>query len=301
MTGPARGDRVYLVDANNLTHKIYHGVPAAEHVSPDGRIVNAVVGWVRTLRRLRQTQGVRFMVPVFDGAGETWRHQLLPEYKSGRPAHDPELTAQWPWIRDLLDALRLGYLQLPAVEADDVIATLAEQAAELELEVIIMSSDKDLHQLIRGPARGPGSVRQRAELRGDWATIGPVEVREKFGVGPERIGDLLALAGDRDDAIPGIPGVGFKTAAKLLERHGDLATVIERREFNKSKRIRELLAKHAETVELARKLVELKRDIDLPIRVESLRSWVPSSAGLHAFFSKFGYPRFESAIAPYPR
>lgn len=298
MSGPSRGDRVYIVDANNLTHKIFHGVPRDGHEAPDGRKLNAVIGWVRTLRKLRQTQGVRFMVPVFDGAGPTWRHEMLPDYKSGRHPHDQDLTDQWPLVRELLDALGLGYVQVDSTEADDIIATLVDQAVALELEVIVMSSDKDLHQLIQGPDRGPGSVRQRADLRGDWSVLGPEHVRDKFGCAPARFGDLLALAGDRDDGIPGVPGFGFKTAASLLERYGDLETVLRRYDFNKSKRVRDLLSEHAESVRLYRKLVELHR-VELPDIIGNMQSWVPRCRDLHSFFAQFGYPRFEAAVDAY--
>jgi DNA polymerase-1 len=295
--GPAVADRIYLLDANNLTHRLYHSSPDL-YAAPDRgyQPINAVAAWVRFLRRFKREHAVDWLVPIFDGEGDGWRAQIFPGYKAGRTPHDDALTSQWPLVKQLLGAMQLPVVCVPAVEADDLIASYAEAAVKRGLEVVVVSNDKDLAQLVRGDRPGPGSIRQlvpgkKGEMRG------PAEALAKFGVGPELLGDLLALAGDKSDSIPGVPGVGFKTAAKLLGEHGNLEQLLDRWSLVPGK-MGPKLRDHAEQARLSRRLVELV-DVELPVPLSELRPWVTSRRALDGFFAGLGFSRFEAAVDRY--
>jgi len=293
-SGPQHGERVVILDATNKIHQLYHAVPIANTMSLTGeQPLNVVIGWVRVLRRLYK-DGVRYIVPVFDGEGDGWRSKLFPDYKSGRKPADAELVSQWPLVHELTRALQLPMVREPNVEADDLVAAYVEAAVARGLEVVVVSNDKDLMQLIRGDV-GPGSVRQLV----DRELLEPGDVRAKFGVGPERLGDLLALMGDKSDAIPGVPGIGKAKARQLLDQHGDLATMLADWAFIQPSRVGDLIHRHEKNIRLWRRLVGLASDTPLPIPLHELAPWKPSKAALDEFFSRFGFHRWEAAVNRY--
>lgn len=223
LRGPQLGERIVIIDATNKFHTLYHAVPIAKTMALRGdppQPLNAVVGWVRFLRRLYK-DGFRYIVPVFDGDGDGWRHAAYPPYKSDRKPHDPELISQWPLVKELTSTMGLPLICEPNTEADDLVAAYVEAAVARGLEVVVVSNDKDLMQLVRGEG-GPSSVRQLAAGK---VPLGPGDVAGMFGVKPSRLGDLLALTGDKTDAIPGVPGIG-KTKAKQLLGDGDLERLL---------------------------------------------------------------------------
>jgi DNA polymerase-1 len=295
--GPQRGDRLWLIDGNSVVHRLYHALPQTS-APATGDPLNAVAGWLRWLRTLRRHHEVRWIVPIFDGDGPGWRADLFPGYKSGRPEQPEDLAAQWPLVRELCDALRLQWVQLPGIEADDLIAAYTEAAVARGVEVFILSNDKDLMQLVRGDELGPGSVRQFARPRRDLELVGPAEVEDKFGVPPEILGDALALAGDRTDSIPGVPGIGVKTAARLLAEHGDLERLLDRWSLVPG-RAAMTIRDGAEAARLSRRLVGLDAGTPLPLSLGELRPWVPSKRALDAFFGRLGYARYEMAVDAY--
>jgi len=293
--GPQHGERVYILDATNKIHQLYHAVPREKTMAMTGdQPLNAVIGWVRVLRRLYK-DGARYIVPVFDGEGDGWRRELFANYKAGRKPADAELVSQWPLIHEVTQALRLPLIREPNTEADDLIAAYVEAAVARGLEVVVISNDKDLMQLVRGDG-GPGSVRQLV----DRDLVGPFDVRSKFGAGPERLGDLLALMGDSSDSIPGVPGIGKARARQLLDQHGDLATMLADWAFIQPSRVGDLIHRHEKNIRLWRKLVALASDTPLPIPMHELEPWAPKSkAALDRFFGRFGFPRWESAVDRY--
>jgi DNA polymerase-1 len=254
--------------------------------------LNAVVGWVRTLRWM-YADGARYIVPVFDGEGPGWRHAAYETYKSNRKPHDPELVSQWPLVHELTRALRLPLICEPNTEADDLVAAYVEAAVARGLEVVVISNDKDLMQLVRGEG-GPGSVRQLV----DRELLGPWEVRAKFGVSPERLGDLLALMGDKTDSIPGVPGIG-KQKAKQLLGDGDLERLLAEWSFITPTKTGDLIHRHDANIRLWRKLVALDSDTPLPVPLHELQPWKPSKAALNEFFGRFGFVRWEAAVDRY--
>jgi DNA polymerase-1 len=256
-------------------------------VSQTGKRVEILSAWVRALRRLRTEHGAERIVPIFD-SGHGWRAQVWPAYKSNRKPHAPEVSEQIDRLRALTRAMVLPVVEAEDTEADDLIAAYTEAAVERGLDVVIVSTDKDMMQLIRD------GVRMLA--RGSW--IGPAEVEAAFGVCPSMLADLLALMGDRSDAIPGVSGIGIKTAARLLRAEGSLDALLDRWMLVPGKTA-ERLRDGAEDARMSRRLVTLRADLPLPIPLDAIEPWVPRRRALDAFFSEYGYPRFESAVDPW--
>jgi DNA polymerase-1 len=295
LQGPQAGERIYILDATNKFRTLYHAVPLAKTMALSGdppQPLNAVVGWVRVLRRLYK-DGVRYIVPVFDGDGEGWRHAAYPQYKSGRKPQDPDLVSQWPLVKELTRAMGLPVICEPNTEADDLVAAYVEAAVARGLQVVVVSNDKDMMQLIRGDV-GPGSVRQLV----DKELLEPGDVVSKFGVVPERLGDLLALMGDSTDSIPGVPGVG-KAKARQLLGDGDLDRLLADWAFITPPKLGNLVHAHEKNIRLWRKLVALASDSPLPVPLHELKPWRTGKAALHEFFRRFGFPRWESAVDRY--
>ncbi len=293
--GPQPGETIHILDATGMIHRLYHAVPIEKtrSISCD-QPLNAVVGWVRALRRLRE-EGARYIVPVFDGQGRGWRSELFADYKADRKPTDEDLLRQMPLVRELTAVLRLPVACMPAVEADDLAASYVEAAVASGLDVTIISNDKDLMQLVRDGDRG--SVRQLVQGK-EGGVFGPAEVRAKFGVWPERLGDLLALTGDKADSIPGIRGVGPKTAAALLG-DGDLEHLLAHWSFITPSKLGDTVHRFEAKLRLWRRVIELDRGVALPVPLAQLQPWTPSRRALDEFFGRFGFPRWESAVDRY--
>ncbi len=249
MTGSAPR-HVFLVDGSGYIFRAFHGLPPMTR--PDGTPVNAVYGFTTMLMRLVEDTDADRIAVVFDVARTTFRNDIYADYKANRPDPPPELVPQFALIRDAVRALNLQVAELPGYEADDVIATYARRAAALGAEVTIVSSDKDLMQLVDDRISLFDPVKQRR--------IGAAEVAERFGVGPEKVVDVQALAGDSSDNVPGVPGIGVKTAAQLIDEYGDLDTLLARAEEIRQPRRRSNLIEFAEQARISRELVLLRDD-----------------------------------------
>ena len=218
---------------------------------------------------------------VFDAARKTFRNDLYPAYKAHRPPAPEELVPQFPLVREAARAFNLACLETEGFEADDLIATYARLAAAQGTKVTIVSSDKDLMQLVGGLITMFDPMKNRL--------IGEAEVREKFGVGPDKVVDVQALCGDSSDNVPGVPGIGIKTAAQLIETYGDLDTLLERAcEITQPKR-REALLQNAEAARLSRTLVSLRDDVPLDVPIDTLAFRAPDPAVLGEFLKAQGF------------
>ncbi|MCA9698757.1 MAG: DNA polymerase I, partial [Myxococcales bacterium] len=228
---------LFLIDANNFLFRAYHALPML--TAPDGRPVNAVHGYVRMVQAIRKEFAPQYLLAVFDASdGKNWRKVLYPEYKANRPPPPEDLRPQIPLVREATAALAIPWVEHSNYEADDLIAAYAELGVKAKLEVVVVSSDKDLMQLVRGEDdERAGSVRMWDTMKN--RRVGPAEVVEKFGVGPGRLGDLLAMSGDSSDNIPGVAGIGPKTATELLEQFGDLEGILANADQIKQKKRRE--------------------------------------------------------------
>ncbi|MCL5797100.1 MAG: DNA polymerase I [Gammaproteobacteria bacterium] len=242
-----------LIDANSFFYRAFHAVPML--TAPDGTPVNAIHGvlsMVATLIHDYQPSGVAM---IFDAKGKNFRHELFPDYKAHRSPMPDELRAQIEPLHNLVQLMGLPLLVIPGIEADDVIATLATQASAHGQEVVIATGDKDLCQLVNEQVRIIDTMKNKL--------LTPAAVTDKFGVPPESIVDWLTLVGDKSDNIPGVDGVGEKTAAKLLRAHGTLTGIVEAMKGQRTRTAQNILAA-AEQFSLIQQLVVTKRDCDLP-------------------------------------
>jgi DNA polymerase I len=283
---------IFLIDANNFLFRAYHALPML--TTPDGRPVNAVHGYVRMVSALRKEFAPQYLLAVFDaGGGGNWRKVLYPQYKANRPPPAEDLQPQIPLVREATDALGIPWVEHLEYEADDLIAAYAQVGLEAGLEVVVVSSDKDLMQLVRGDDEPrAGTIRLWDTMKN--RLVGPAEVEAKFGVAPGQLGDLLALAGDSTDNIPGVAGIGPKTAEGLLAEFGDLEGILANTAKIKQSKRRENLETHADLARLSRQLVALRTDFELPRPLAQLEDKGPDRAVMDAFFDPLG---FKSTLA----
>ena len=255
----SNGKHLYLIDGSGFIFRAYHAIRPLNR--PDGTPVNAVSGFCnmlfKLLRDLDDSERPSHLAVIFDAGRKTFRNDIYPEYKAHRPPAPDDLVPQFKIIHDAVEAFNLPSIQLAGYEADDIIATYAKQAEKEGHRVTIVSSDKDLMQLVSDNIDMFDSMKNRF--------IGAEEVIEKFGLGPEKVIEIQALAGDSSDNIPGVPGIGVKTAASLLEEYGDLDTLLERASEVKQNKRRENLIEFADQARVSRELVTLVQDVpDLP-------------------------------------
>ncbi|AOS96435.1 DNA polymerase I [Microbulbifer aggregans] len=269
-----------LVDGSSYLYRAFHALPPL--ATSDGRPTGAVRGVISMLRRHLKEHPDSTVAVVFDAKGKTFRDELFEDYKSHRPPMPDDLREQIQPIHDIIDAMGLPRLVIDGVEADDVIGTLALQAAEQGQQVIISTGDKDMAQLVR-PGITLVNTMSNTEMDADG-------VREKFGVGPELIIDFLALMGDKSDNIPGVPGVGEKTALALLQNLGSLKDIyadldaIAPLGFRGSKTLAKKMEEHREAAELSYLLATIKTDVEMPYQPQNLHNAEPDRDKLLQLF-----------------
>jgi len=238
---------VYLIDGSGFIFRAFHALPPMTRA--DGTPVNAVYGFCNMLMKMLDSTDADCIAVIFDTSRQTFRSDIFPDYKANRDAPPEELVPQFDLVREAARAYGLPALEMHGFEADDLIATYARLGREAGAEVTIVSSDKDLMQLV-----GPG-VCMLDPMK--MAEIGPDEVMAKFGVPPEKVVDVQALAGDSVDNVPGVPGIGVKTAALLINEYGDLEALLARAEEIKQPKRRQNLIEFADQARISRRLVEL--------------------------------------------
>lgn len=243
--------KVYLVDGSGYIFRAFHALPPLTR--PDGTPVGAVLGFTNMLIKLINEEQPDYLAVIFDASRETFRNEIYPEYKANRLETPEELIPQFSLIRQACEAFNVPSIEMKGFEADDLIATYATRAKASQDEVTIVSSDKDLMQLVSGNVRMFDPMKNRI--------IEEEQVLEKFGVGPGRVIDVQALAGDSTDNVPGVPGIGIKTAAELINTYGDLETLLARAGEIKQPKRRERLQEHTEDARISKELVTLKNDV----------------------------------------
>ena len=244
---------LYLIDGHNVLYRTFFGVPRL--TAPDGTPTNVVLGVARILLKILREERPDAIVAVFDSREPTPRHAIYPDYKANRLKTPEDLAAQIPVVDEMIDALGVRRLSVAGAEADDIIGTLSRRAEERGMDVVIVSSDKDMYQLVSPRVKVRDGLKEH--------TVGEAQVEEVFGVPPGKVADLLALAGDPSDNVPGVPGIGEKTASELIREFGSLDAVLAHPERLKGAR-REKIEKGADAARLALRLVTIDRDI--PIR-----------------------------------
>ncbi len=253
-----KGHHLHLIDGSGFIFRAYHALPPLTRKS-DGLPVGAVAGFCNMIFKMvedaKEADAPTHVAVIFDHSGKTFRNDLYDLYKANRPEAPEDLKPQFGLIREATRAFNLACIETEGFEADDIIATYAVLARDAGGRVTIVSSDKDLMQLVGGGVEMFDIMKNRR--------IGPEEVEEKFGVGPDRVIDVQALAGDSVDNVPGAPGIGIKTAAQLIGEYGDLDTLLARAEEIKQPKRRETLIEHADQIRVSRDLVTLRDDVPL--------------------------------------
>ena len=227
---------------------------------PDGTPVNAVYGFTQMLLKLVEETDADHIAVIFDRARKTFRSDIYPEYKAHRPPPPDDLVPQFELVRQATRAMNIPAVDMDGFEADDLIATYARQGAEMGAEVTIVSTDKDLMQMVGGKIKMFDAMKNKS--------IGPAEVEEKFGVGPDKVIDIQALAGDSSDNVPGVQGIGIKTAAILINEYGDLDGVLENAGKIKQPKRREALIEQADLARISRDLVTLRQDVPVESNIK---------------------------------
>ena len=251
---------LYLVDGSGYLFRAYHALPPMNR--PDGTPINAVYGFCRMLvADLLDKPEVDHVAMILDSSEVTFRNQIYDKYKANRPPPPDDLIPQFPLIREAAKAFNITVCELDGYEADDLIATYARLAVEAGATCTIVSSDKDLMQLIRPGVEMMDPIKK--------TKIGPEAVMEKFGVAPNKVVEVQALAGDSTDNVPGVPGIGVKTAAQLINEYGDLETLLARAGEIKQPKRREALQQNAELARISKKLVQLRDDVPTPAEPEA--------------------------------
>lgn len=285
-------DRLYLVDGSSYIFRAYHALPPLTRKS-DGLPVGAVAGFCNMLWKLsRELQGDKrptHLAVIFDASGDTFRSTIYPQYKAHRPDPPADLIPQFSLIREATRAFGIAAIEQKGVEADDLIATYARLAEEAGAEVTIVGSDKDLMQLVRGRVVMLDPVKDKR--------IGADEVFEKFGVFPEKVVDVQALAGDSVDNVPGVPGIGIKTAAQLITEYGDLEALLAQASNIKQDKRRESLITYAEQARISRQLALLKDDVVLQAGHDDLVLDDPDPARLIAFLKGMEFNTLTRRVA----
>jgi DNA polymerase-1 len=286
------GDHVFLVDGSGYIFRAYHALPPLTRKS-DGLQVNAVLGFCNMLWKLLQEMPPdnkpTHLAVVFDKSEKTFRNEMYGEYKANRSAAPDDLIPQFPLIREAVRAFDIPCLEQGGFEADDLIATYARLACEAKATTTIVSSDKDLMQLV-------GDTVQLYDTMKD-KRIGAAEVFEKFGVMPDKVIEVQSLIGDSSDNVPGVPGIGVKTAAQLITEYGDLETLLAHAGEIKQQKRRESLIEHAESARLSKKLVTLDQHVTLDVPVDDLVVHEPDYKNLIGFLKAMEFSTLTRRVA----
>ena len=283
--------QLFLLDGSSYIYRAYYGF--RELATSGGMPSHAVFGFTRMLMDLLQEHRPDYFAVVFDPPREdTFRREIYPAYKAHRDAMPEDLAPQLPYIRKILQALNIPALEAPGFEADDVIATLARGYAAQGIDVTVVTGDKDLLQIVND------RIGLLDTMKGKRS--GPREVLDRFGVAPELVADVLGLAGDTSDNIPGVPGIGEKTAAKLVQRFGSLEGVLQWKSLVSGKSRRDNLHLHADQARLSRTLATVRYDVPLQVPLADLQSRPANLPDLIPLFRELEFAALEVAFTPPP-
>lgn len=285
-------EKLFLLDAYALIYRAYYALIRSPRVNSRGENTSAVFGFVNTLEELLRKEQPTHIGVAFDPPGPTFRHEAYPAYKAQREATPEDIRSAVPLIKSILQAYRIPILEVPGYEADDVIGTLAKQAAQEGIETYMMTPDKDYAQLV-----GDGIFMYRPGKGGsDFELLGVPEVAEKYGIThPAQVIDLLGLMGDKADNIPGCPGVGEKTAAKLIADYGSIEALLEQTETLKGA-LRKKVEDNAEQIRFSKYLATIKTDVPITLDMHALERNAPDKEALRKLFEDLEFRSFINRI-----
>ena len=277
--------RLFLIDGSSYIFRAFFALPPLNNST--GLPTNAIFGFANILLKFLKQYKPEYVAVVLDAGRETFRHQIFPEYKGNRPALPAALIPQFPYFRRVLDGLNLPLLELAGYEADDIIATLCATLCDEECDVVVVSSDKDLMQLVTDKVRLLDSAKNR------W--IGADQVRARFGVQPDQVTQVMGLMGDMVDNIPGVNGIGEKTAIALIQQFATLENLFNRLDevetltFRGAARLRKILEGAKDAAFLSRTLATVKRDVPLTVGLEELRFTGLNHVTLRSLFTELEF------------
>ena len=278
--------KICLIDGSGYIFRAFYGLPPL--TAPDGTPVNAVYGFTNMFLRLTSKIKCDYCLVLFDAKRKNFRNQIYAEYKGTRKETPEELIPQFPIIREAVDALNINHFEMEGYEADDLIATYAKQAVSEGVEVVVVSGDKDLMQLIRPGVEFYDPMKDKFFTKED--------VKEKFGVYPENVVDVQALSGDSIDNVPGVPGIGPKTAAQLVNEYGSLEEILNRAHEIKQEKRRQLLVDNAENARISLQLVTLKDDVPVEQNFKSFHCCCPEKNKIKEFVAKYGFNSLKGRL-----
>ena len=297
-------DRVFLIDSMSHIFRAFFA-PLANRAAPlmttKGQVTQAVYIFTNMLRKLIQDEKPKYIAAIFESKEKTFRHESFAAYKANREQMPDDLASQLPYIRRLCEAYNIPMISVPGFEADDVIGTLAVQAANKGLQAVVVSNDKDMCQLVRDP--WVVCMRQNSQVVKRKEPVPPIEwcdeawVEKKFGVPANKLVDLLGLMGDSIDNIPGAPGVGPKGAAQIIQDFGSIENALAHWEDIKNKRYRESLRDNAELIRKSRELAEIKIDISIELDLELLQARPPDRTAAYELFRELEFANLTSEFA----
>jgi len=270
---------LYLIDGNSILYRAYYAI---RHLSTSsGFPTNAIYGFLQTLRKIREEHQPAYLAVVFDAKGPTIRHDAYQEYKANRKPMPDDLVVQLPVLKKVLEAHQIKLLEVAKYEADDVLASLAAQAATQDLPAIIVTTDKDLLQIVDDKIFVYNPVKEKLYT--------PEEVKKEFGVFPDQVTGVLALQGDASDNIPGVPGIGAKTARRLIQEFGSLSTLINQLDKIKNPRVRTTLQKNLELLNLSQSLVTIEKSLPLEFNPEEFQVGQPNEDELIKLYQELEF------------
>src|SRR5574341_108508 len=302
--GEKPAERVFLIDSMSHIFRAFYA-PLANRAAPlmtsKGQVTQAVFIFTNMLRKLIQDEKPKYIAAVFESKEKTFRHEAFVDYKATRTAMPDELASQLPYIRRLCEAYNVPMITGPGYEADDVIGTLAVQAANKGQRAVIVSNDKDMCQLVRDP--WIVAMRQNSQVVKRKEPVPPIEwcdeawVQKKFGVPACKLVDLLGLMGDSIDNIPGAPGVGPKGAVQIIQQFGSIENALQHWEEIKNKRYRESLRDNAELIRTSRELAQIKTDLDFKLDLEAIEAKPPDRAAAYELFRELEFANLTQEFA----
>ena len=280
--------KIAVIDGNSLMHRAYHAVPATMN-APDGTPTNAAFGFLSMFLKFYEMARPDAVVCAFDAGRPAFRMEALEQYKAQRPPMDAELKAQFPIIEHLLESMNVPVIRVKGWEGDDVLGTVSARDEELGYETLLVSGDKDVYQLVTDRTH---VVTTKKGIT-DVAIYGPAEVEERYGVTPAQFPDFLGLKGDSSDNIPGVPGIGDKTAAKLLQNYGSIDGIYDNLDKLKGKQLQNL-TEHKENAYTSRRVATIVRDVEFDLDLEGVKFPDFDSAKVA---EAFGEVRFNAHLA----
>src|SRR5690242_2158864 len=306
-----RPKRVFLIDSMSHIFRAFFA-PMQNRAAPlatsQGFVTQAVYIFTNMLLKLLREEKPDYIAAIFESKEKTFRHETFADYKANRLAMPEELAKQMPYIFRLCEVLNIPVINFPGYEADDVIGTLAQQVAEMKLQAVIVSNDKDMCQLVHDPYII--CMRQNSQVVKRKEPVPPIEwcdeawVENKFGVTADKLVDLLGLMGDSIDNIPGAPGIGSKGAVQIIQQFGSIEAALAGWETVKHKTYRESLRDNADLIRQSRELARIQIDLDVPLKLDEIKSRPPDRAAAYELFHELEFAaltrEYADAAAPSP-